>query len=173
MVIFLNWNINIPILAWQLMKQCNGHRISGIIWVIVQPQQRPVLIYPYFALQWSMPVVSGIPMRLYISRPLRRSSNELLDGCCLIMEGRVVECWLNWAGQHCNICCFISRLIFFTRSFMKFSPWPSQCTFYLPNIQPDNIIAITSLSLVIRPRHIRRAFTPELSEIGMIYRIHI
>ena len=83
------------------------------------------------------------------------------------------ECWLNWAGQHYNIVVLYPDWYSIYKITHEIVPLTIP-VYFLPTqyaTGPDNIIAITSLSLVIRPRHIRRVFTPELSEIGMIYRI--
>ena len=53
--------------------------------------------------------------RLCIYRILRRCNDELLDGCCWIMEGEV-ECRLSWAAQHCNIV-ILHPDWFFSKSF--------------------------------------------------------
>ena len=155
----MQWSPHINNIATRLLKYWI---LSGVIWVIVQPQQRPVLSYlslvrptmEYASCVWDPQEAVHIQI---LEKVQQQAARWVLSDYGRPSSVTTMLTQLGWPTlQHRR---FISRLIFFTRSFMKLSPWPSQSIFYLPNIQPDNITVITSLSLVIRPQHIRRVFT--------------
>lgn len=95
----------------------------------------------YLSLQWSIPLVSWILMRPYISSPWAGGNDKLLYGCCQIMEDMHIHSSEN-AELANNTSSFKSRLIFFYKMVHKIVPLTLQS--YLLSTQyiwQDNIMS--------------------------------